>query len=112
MFNTSNCYSGGYGFEFGPEDLLSRPKFIMVFLSPSRKYSHSNITQILSSVYFSLSLKHRSRDSSVSIVIGYGLRFPAAQFQFSTALRPNLGPTQPPILWVPVFFLGVKAAGA
>jgi hypothetical protein len=31
---------------------------------------------------------------------------------FSTASRPALGPTQPPIQWVPGIFAGGKVAGA
>jgi hypothetical protein len=51
-----------------------------------------------------------SRGRSVSIVSDYGLddrvigvRFPADAAEFSSSLcaRPALGPTQPPILWVP-----------
>jgi hypothetical protein len=51
-----------------------------------------------------------SRDSSVSIALGYGLedrgsrvRFPvgAGNFSFTTASRTALGPSQPPIQWVP-----------
>jgi hypothetical protein len=64
----------------------------------------------------------KSRDSSVGIALGYGLddrgsrvRFPAGarNFLFTTASRTALGPTQPPIQWVPgTFFPGGKAAGA
>jgi hypothetical protein len=51
---------------------------------------------------------HKSRDSSVGIALGYGLddrgsraRFPAGSGNlFTTAFRPALGPTQPPIQWV------------
>jgi hypothetical protein len=60
----------------------------------------------------------RSRDSSVGIALGYGLedrgprvRFPAGLgiFLFTTASRTALGPTQPPIQWVPgALSLGVK----
>jgi hypothetical protein len=63
----------------------------------------------------------KSRDSSVGIAVGYGLddrgsrvRFPAGtgNFSFHTAFRPALGPTQPPIQWVPgAVSLGVKRPG-
>jgi hypothetical protein len=59
-----------------------------------------------------------SRDSSVSIATGYGLddqmngvRFPVGLgvFLFDTMFRPALGPTQPPVRWVPgVLSLEVK----
>jgi hypothetical protein len=60
--------------------------------------------------------------SSVGIALGYGLddrgprvRFPAGLgiFLFTTASRPALGPTQPPIQWVPgTLSLGVKRRGS
>jgi hypothetical protein len=52
----------------------------------------------------------KSRDSSVGIALGYGLddrdsrvRFPAGLgiFLFTTVSGTALGPTQPPIQWVP-----------
>jgi hypothetical protein len=58
-----------------------------------------------------------SRDTSVGIALGYGLddqgsrvRFPAGAGNFSiTASRTALGPTQPPIQWVPeALSLGAK----
>jgi hypothetical protein len=62
--------------------------------------------------------RHRSRGSSGSIVSDYGLddraigvRSPAGAEDFSSSLvsRPALGPTQPPIQWVPgVLSPGVK----
>jgi hypothetical protein len=50
------------------------------------------------------------------VALGYGLDdrgFGSCQglgiFLFTTVSRPNLGPTQPPLQWVPgVLFLGVK----
>jgi hypothetical protein len=63
----------------------------------------------------------KRRDSSVGIALGYGLddrgssvRFPAGLgiFLFTTASRTVLGPTQPPIQWVPGdLSLGVKRPG-
>jgi hypothetical protein len=61
----------------------------------------------------------RSRDSSVGITLSYGLDdrgFESRQglgiFLFTTASRPALGPTQPPIQWVPgALSLGVKRPG-
>jgi hypothetical protein len=62
----------------------------------------------------------RSRVSSVSIVSDYtgwttGVRSPAGaeDFSSSSVSRPALGPTQPPVQWVPgIFSPGVNAAGA
>jgi hypothetical protein len=63
----------------------------------------------------------QSRDSSVGIVTDHGLddrgsrvRFPGGLgiFLFTTASRTALGPTQPPIQWVPgALSLGVKRPG-
>jgi hypothetical protein len=50
-----------------------------------------------------------SRDSVVGIATGYGLddrevgvRVQVGSGIFSTSSRPALGPTQPPIQWIPV----------
>jgi hypothetical protein len=64
-----------------------------------------------------------SRNSSVGMALGYELDdrgsrvlFPgggAGNFFFTTASKTALGPTQPPIQWVPgSVFLGGKATGA
>jgi hypothetical protein len=58
----------------------------------------------------------KSRDSSVGIAVGYGvLGFDSRRglgIFFTTASRTALGPTQPPILWVPgVLSLRVKRPG-
>jgi hypothetical protein len=63
----------------------------------------------------------KSRDNSVDIALGYVLdyrgsrvRFPSGLgiFLFATASRTALGPTQPPIQWVPgALSLGVKRPG-
>jgi hypothetical protein len=62
-------------------------------------------------------LKHEI--SAVGIGIGYGLNGLGFEFRqgqeifvFSKTSRPSLGPTQPPIQWVPGFFLRGKAAWA
>jgi hypothetical protein len=64
---------------------------------------------------------YRNHDSSVGIALGYGLddrgsrvRFPRGLgiFLFTTASRTVLGPTQPPIQWVPgALSLRVKRPG-
>jgi hypothetical protein len=63
----------------------------------------------------------KNRDSSVGIALGYGLddrgsrvRFPAGLgiSLYTTASGTALGPTQPPIQWVPgTLSLGVKRPG-
>jgi hypothetical protein len=50
VVNSSDSYSGGQGLECRPRDLLSLPKFAVIFLSLSRKYSDSNVCKILSSM--------------------------------------------------------------
>jgi hypothetical protein len=57
-------------------------------------------------------------DSSVGIATGYGLDSRGSipgrvkNFLFSIAVSPALGPTQPPIQWVPgAVSLGVKLQG-
>jgi hypothetical protein len=56
------------------------------------------------------------RDSVVSIATHYGLDGPGIESwwgrDFSQPSSLALGPTQPPIQWVPGLFPGGKAAGA
>jgi hypothetical protein len=55
------------------------------------------------------------RDSSVGIVTRYGLDGSGIESTWGRAFphpsRPSLGPTQPPIPWVPGLSTGGKAAG-
>jgi hypothetical protein len=56
------------------------------------------------------------RDSSVGIATRYGLHGSGIESRwrrdFPHPSRPALGPTQPPIQWVPGLFPAGKAAGA
>jgi hypothetical protein len=65
---------------------------------------------ILHSEYVNVQSSVKSHDSSVSIVLGYGLDNQGSMFDpwqglgiflFTTMSRMALGPTQPPIQWVP-----------
>jgi hypothetical protein len=57
----------------------------------------------------------RCINSSVSIATRYGLDGPGIESRwgrdFPYKSRPALWPTQPPIQWVPGYFLGVKRPG-
>jgi len=54
------------------------------------------------------------RDSTVSIATRYGLDGPGIEYlrNFPHPFRPALGPTKPPVQWVPALFPSGEAAGA
>ena len=65
---------------------------------------------------YEVSYSIQGLDSVVGIATRYGLDGPGIESRwgqdFSQPSRPALGPTQPPIQWVPGLFPGGKAAGA
>jgi hypothetical protein len=65
--------------------------------------------------YHLISLIRGGPGSSVSIATGYGLDGPGIESRwgrdFPHLSRPTLGPTQPPVHWVPVFPGGRKRPG-
>jgi hypothetical protein len=49
---------------------------------------------------------------TIGVLVGFDSRRGLGKFLFTTASRTALGPTQPPIRWVPVAFsLGIKLPG-
>jgi hypothetical protein len=72
-------------------------------------------TEYLFAVRFLNILSCVGRDSSVGIATRYGSKGTKIESQggadFSHLFQPTLGPTQPPIKWVPALFPGGKTAG-
>ena len=125
------AHSGGCGFKSRPGKRLSGAEKLRVSLVPPSKFhttprpSHSTESVHHSSIISQLSNIHQSKaalsepgiiftainngmvgqDSSVGIATRYGLGGPGIESRwgrdFPHPSRPALGPTQPPIQWLP-----------
>jgi hypothetical protein len=94
-FSTRDIFSA-YGYRNGELRISVFSRFIWT------------LYQLLKNFYYSLTEKWGNRDNAVSIATGYGLddrgvgvQVPVGSRILSTSFRPALGPTQPPVEWVP-----------
>jgi len=82
---------------------------------PKNKITEFKVTD-MTYTYFIVFPGSVGRDGSVGIATRYGLDGPGIDSRwgrdFQHPSRPALGPTQPPIHWVPGLFLGSKGTGA
>ena len=81
------------------------------------KHPHIKIIVLIQPLFTTSTLNEMvGRNSSVGIATRYGLDDPGIESRwgrdFPNPSRPALGPSQPPIKWVPVLIAGSKAAGA
>jgi hypothetical protein len=88
---------------------VDRVSYKPMLLQPGSTVSVQNIT------YKFRASQRKGLDNPVGIATRYGLDGPGIESRwrrdFPHPSRPDLGPTQPPIQWVPGLFPGVKRPG-
>jgi hypothetical protein len=83
---------------------------------PISALGHFSPEKMQPAVFLVLPRPSVGRDSSVGIATRYEMDGPGIESRwgrdFPQPSRPALGPTEPPVQWVPGLFPGGKAAGA